>query len=189
MKKLCLYPALAALALFMACEPEVIPDEDKEPEKEDIVDPKPEPPTPPVDEEKKEPSYDNLGAYDDLKNYVNRDLVPDFKLGAGVNVPSYLQQAQVYDLAVANFNEVTAGNAMKQSSVLRRDGSMDFTEVKRFIDLAEKSGMTVYGHTLAWHAQQSNDYLNDLIKGKKVEVPSGTGTESKLQTQRPTASC
>lgn len=181
MKKLCLYPALAALALFMACEPEVIPDEDKEPEKEDIVDPKPEPPTPPVDEEKKEPSYDNLGAYDDLKNYVNRDLVPDFKLGAGVNVPSYLQQAQVYDLAVANFNEVTAGNAMKQSSVLRRDGSMDFTEVKKFIDLADQSGMTVYGHTLAWHAQQSNDYLNDLIKGKKVEVPSGTGTEVILQ--------
>ena len=54
-------------------------------------------------------------------------------------------------------------------------------EVKKFIDLADRSGMTVYGHTLAWHAQQSRDYLNDLIKGRKVEDPSGTGTEVILE--------
>lgn len=177
--RLYIYPALAAMAFLMACEPDVLPE--KEPDDEEIVDPKPEPPKPPVVEEDKEPSYDNLSSYDVLKNYVNRDMSPDFKLGAGVNVPSYLQQGQVYDLAVSNFNELTAGNAMKQASVLRRDGSMDFTEVKKFIDLADQSGMTVYGHTLAWHAQQSRDYLNDLIKGRKVEDPSGTGTEVILE--------
>ena len=143
--RLYIYPALAAMALLMACEPDVLPE--KEPDDEEIVDPKPEPPTPPAVEEDKEPSYDNLSAYDVLKNYVNRDMTPDFKLGAGVNVPSYLQQGQVYDLAVSNFNELTAGNAMKQASVLRRDGSMDFTEVKKFIDMLEIHKMNVFH----WH--------------------------------------
>ena len=147
------------MTLLMACKPEDRPGTNPG---GNVVKPQPEPPTPPVGGNA-EPSYDNLDAYDVLKNYVDFDKSPDFKLGISVNVPEYLRQTQVYDLATSNFNEMTAGNAMKQASVLRRDGSMDFTQVKNFINMAEKSGMTVYGHTLAWHAQQSKDYLNDLI--------------------------
>jgi len=165
------------MTLIMACKPEDRPGTNPG---GDVVKPQPEPPTPPVGGNA-EPSYDNLDAYDVLKNYVDFAKTPDFKLGAAVNVPEYLRQTKVYEIATSNFNEMTAGNAMKQASVLRRDGSMDFSQVKNFINMAEKSGMTVYGHTLAWHAQQSKDYLNDLIKGKKVEVPSGTGTDVILE--------
>ncbi len=168
-----MYPALAAMALLMACEPDVLPEDD--PDKGEVVNPTPKPPV------NNEPSYDNLSAYDVLRNYVDFEKNPDFKLGVAVSVSDYLNKTKVYELAKSNFNEMTAGNAMKQASVLRRDGSMDFTQVKKFIDLADQSGMTVYGHTLAWHSQQSKDYLNDLIRGKKVEVPSGTGTDVILE--------
>ena len=121
--------------------------------------------------------YDYLDDYDVLKSYVNRAVSPDFKLGAAVNAESFIRQSDEYDIVSANFDEVTAGNAMKQASVMRPDGSMDFTVVKNFIDRAEKAGMTVYGHTLAWHSQQQNAYLNNLIKGKRVELPSADGED------------
>lgn len=128
------------------------------------------------------PSYDNLSAYGTLKSYVDRTVSPDFKLGAAVTVSNFLKMTTEYKMITANFDEMTAGNAMKQSSVLRSDGSMDFTQVRNFINAAENAGMTVYGHTLAWHSQQSNAYLNGLIKGERVDVPAGTGECVLFQT-------
>ena len=66
---------------------------------------------------------------------------------------------------------------MKGASIVRKDGSMDFSTVKRFLDVAEAAGMTVYGHTLAWHSQQPVQYLNSLIEGKRVELPEGETAE------------
>ena len=126
-------------------------------------------------------SYDNLSGYDVLKSYVNREVSPDFKLGAAVTVSNFLGKSQEYKMATENFDEMTTGNAMKQASILRYDGSMDFSTVISFLDEAEAAGMTVYGHTLAWHSQQAEAYLNGLIKGKKVEVPEGTGTAILLE--------
>ena len=178
---------ISASLCFSACTPDDLPDngeDDKEEvrppwhNKEENEDSDPTPTPDPVPDTT--PSYNNLDAYDHLKNYVNRTVSPDFKLGAAVTVSNFLKKTQEYSVVTQNFNEMTAGNAMKQASILRRDGSMDFTQVRSFLDAAEQAGMTVYGHTLAWHAQQSNDYLNGLIKGKKVEVPDGTGEDIML---------
>nr|WMX25157.1 endo-1,4-beta-xylanase [uncultured bacterium] len=174
---------LASLLCWSACAPEdpvVEGDDDKE-----VVRP------PWLDEDEKDDDdsdpapvpgpYDYLDDYDVLKSYVNRAVSPDFKLGAAVNAETFIRQSDEYDIVSANFDEVTAGNAMKQASVMRPDGSMDFTVVKNFIDRAEKAGMTVYGHTLAWHSQQQNAYLNNLIKGKRVEIPSADGEDLLLE--------
>ena len=178
---------LGALALSsiccMACFPDDYLDETKKNQPIEKPEPKPEPDPDPTPDPDPNPnpnpggdlSYDNLAAYDVLKSYVNRTVSPDFKLGAAVTVSNFLKKTQEYKMATENFDEMTAGNAMKQASILRNDGSMDFTQVRNFLNAAEQAGMTVYGHTLAWHAQQSNAYLNGLIKGKKVEVPGGTG--------------
>ena len=104
-----------------------------------------------------------LSGYDDLKTYVDRSASPNFKLGAGVTVSEYNEGGTVQRVAVANFDEVTAGNAMKHASVVGNDGSMDFDPVTSFVTNAESLGQTVYGHTLAWHSQQNNRYLNNLI--------------------------
>ena len=125
------------------------------------------------DDEKPEDklSYENLGAYDVLKSYVDRTESPDFKLGLAINANSFIQKGKDYNLAVENFNEMTADNAMKQSSIMRNDGSMDFNTVRNFVNAAEQAGMTIYGHTLAWHSQQATGYLNGLVQSKKVDLP------------------
>jgi GH35 family endo-1,4-beta-xylanase len=171
----------------VSCRPDIEPEEPPQietpaPKPEPEPEPEPEPdPDPDPNPGQNPPSYDNLSAYGPLKSYVNRTVTPGFKLGAAVNAETFIRQSDEYRIVSENFDEVTAGNAMKQASVMRPDGSMDFTTVKNFIDRAEGAGMTVYGHTLAWHAQQQNAYLNNLIKGKKVELPSADGEDILLE--------
>ena len=117
--------------------------------------------------------YEYLNAYDVLKNYVRPSASPDFKLGAALAASEFTAAGQVYALAKTNFHEMTAGNDMKYASVVGDKGEMNFDTVKGFVSAAEEAGMTVYGHTLAWHAQQNNKYLNSLIADKEIEVEEG----------------
>lgn len=117
----------------------------------------------PVDKPEYLEQYEYLKDYDVLKSYVNREASPNFKLGAGVTASKFVEHGQEYLLAVSNFDEVTAGNAMKHASVVGNNGKMNFDAVTTFVEEAEKAGITVYGHTLAWHAQQNNKFLNTLI--------------------------
>lgn len=114
--------------------------------------------------------YEYLNAYDALKTYVDRSVNPNFKLGAGIGVNDFLKGEMVYSMAVANFDDLTAGNAMKYSSCVSDRGLMDFSTVTKFVDAARAAGITIYGHTLAWHSQQNNKYLNGLIADKEIEI-------------------
>lgn len=114
--------------------------------------------------------YEYLNVYDALKTYVDCSANPNFKLGAGVGVNDFLQGEMVRSVAVANFDELTAGNAMKYSSCVSDKGVMDFSTVTKFVDAAKAAGLTIYGHTLAWHSQQNNKYLNGLIADKEIEI-------------------
>lgn len=107
----------------------------------------------------------NLQEYDVLKNYVNRTENPGFKLGIAVDENDFINKGAAFSIAQTNFDDVTPGNAMKYSSVVKDDGTMDFSTVKSFIETAEAAGLTVYGHTLCWHSQQNLNYLNGLLKG------------------------
>lgn len=104
-----------------------------------------------------------LNQYDVLKNYVNRGENPNFKLGVAIAASDFLKKELVYGLAVSNFDEMTAGNAMKYASIVKDDGSVDFSQVTSFVQTAKEAGMTVYGHTLCWHSQQNKTYLEKLI--------------------------
>lgn len=117
--------------------------------------------------------YQYLNNYEPLKKYVEDMKAagkcnPDFKLGIALEAAEFNKQALVYCLAGSNFNEMTAGNAMKMASCVKDDGSMDFSTVKEFVKNAKDADMTIYGHTLAWHSQAANKYLNGLIKGKEL---------------------
>lgn len=118
--------------------------------------------------------YEYLNAYDALKTYVDRGAHPNFKLGAGITVREFLKGELVHSLAVTNFDEMTAGNAMKYSSCVSDDGTMDFSTVTKFVDMAKAAGLTIYGHTLAWHSQQNNKYLNKLIAPTIIPGEPGT---------------
>lgn len=114
--------------------------------------------------------YEYLNAYDALKTYIDRSTHPNFKLGIGVAANDFLKGEMVRSVAVANFDEVVAGNAMKYASIVADDGSMDFGTVTKFVEAAKTSGLTVYGHTLCWHSQQNNKWLNSLIANKPKPV-------------------
>ena len=107
--------------------------------------------------------YEYLNAYDALKTYIDRSANPDFKLGIALSASDFLKGEVVRTMAISNFDEMTAGNAMKYASCVANDGSMDFGTVGKFVSAAKAGGLTIYGHTLAWHAQQNNKYLNGLI--------------------------
>lgn len=59
---------------------------------------------------------------------------------------------------------------MKYASCVADDGSMNFGTVENFVSAAKAGGLTIYGHTLGWHAQQNNKYLNGLLKDKEMDV-------------------
>ena len=118
--------------------------------------------------------YQYLNKYEALKNYVDRNASPGFKLGQGITVSDFLKEGLVYSVACENFDEVTAGNAQKYSSVVGDDGTMNFGTVTKFVETARNAGITIYGHTLCWHSQQNNTYLNNLIADRVV---SGEPTE------------
>ena len=107
----------------------------------------------------------NLQEYDVLKNYVDRAGNPGFKLGIAVDENDFINRGAAFSIAQTNFDDVTPGNAMKYSSVVKDDGTMDFSTVEDFIETAEAAKLTVYGHTLCWHAQQNLTYLNGLLRG------------------------
>ena len=114
--------------------------------------------------------YEYLKEYDVLKSYVDRSAYPNFKLGAGVTASKFVENGQEYLMSTTNFDEVTPGNAMKHASIVDDKGKMDFTLVKNFVAKAADAGISVYGHTLAWHSQQNIKFLNNEIANKKVVV-------------------
>lgn len=116
----------------------------------------------------------SLQEYDVLKNYVNRTDNPTFKLGVAVDDNDFINRGALFSIAQSNFEDVTPGNAMKHSSVVKDDGSMDFTTVEKFITAAQEAGLTIYGHTLCWHSQQNLTYLNGLLKGGKSKMAKKT---------------
>ena len=119
--------------------------------------------------------YLYLNNYVPLKKYV-QDLKdagkcnPDFKLGVALTASEFNEQGIVYCLAGSNFDEMTAGNAMKYASCVDNKGVMNFDNVSSFVANAKDAGLTIYGHTLAWHSQQNNKYLNSLIADKEIKV-------------------
>lgn len=117
--------------------------------------------------------YQYLNNYEPLKKYVedmkaSGKCNPNFKLGIALEAAEFNKQGLVYCLAGSNFNETVAGNAMKMASCVADDGRMNFDNVSEYVKKATDAGLSVYGHTLAWHEQQPNKYLKRLIADKEL---------------------
>ena len=108
-------------------------------------------------------NYHYLDAYKGLKEYIDYEKYPNFKLGAGTTVNDYLNKTSVKNMINENFTETVAGNAMKMASCVNGSGNMNFTTVKNYVKKATEAGLNVYGHTLAWHSQQPKEWLLKLL--------------------------
>lgn len=127
--------------------------------------------------------YEYLNDYAPLKEYLDRNAHPGFKVSAALGVDEFNQQGPLFRLAAHNFDEIVAGNAMKMASCVNDQGVMDFSKVSSFVSAAEDAGLTVYGHTLAWHAQQPKKWLEKLIADKELDVDPGQKTFKELYRQ------
>lgn len=127
--------------------------------------------------------YEYLNDYAPLKEYLDRNAHPGFKVSAALGVDEFNQQGPLFRLAAHNFDEIVAGNAMKMASCVNDQGVMDFSKVSSFVSAAEDAGLTVYGHTLAWHAQQPRKWLEKLIADKELDVDPGQKTFKELYRQ------
>lgn len=119
-------------------------------------------------------SMEYLSEYQTLKQYKTN---PNLKLGVGVTASNYASQGVEFRLVNDNFDEMTPGNAMKYASVVADNGSMNFSTITSFVNAAKEAGTTIYGHTLAWGAQQNNKYLNSLIADKEIEIDPDASVE------------
>ena len=127
--------------------------------------------------------YEYLNDYAPLKEYLDRGAHPGFKVSAALGVDEFNQQGPLFRLAAHNFDEIVAGNAMKMASCVNDQGVMDFSKVSSFVRAAEDAGLTVYGHTLAWHAQEPRKWLEKLIADKELDVDPDQKTFTELSRQ------
>ena len=111
-------------------------------------------------------NYRYLDEYHALKEYIDYEKYPNFRLGSGTTVSSYLNETTFRNMINKNFTETVAGNAMKMGSCVDGNGTMNFSTVTQYVNTATKAGLNVYGHTLAWHSQQPNGWLRKLIADK-----------------------
>lgn len=112
-----------------------------------------------------------------LKMYVDRSKHPNFKFSGAIEAWDFNSNAKLRDTIAANFDEIVAGNSMKYSSCVNGSGDLNFNTVTQFCDAAKAKGLTIYGHTLAWHSQQQPGYLLGLMNNVEVDVPDAEKEE------------
>ena len=127
--------------------------------------------------------YEYLNDYAPLKENLDRGAHPGFKVSGALGVDEFNQQGPLFRLAAHNFDEIVAGNAMKMASCVNDQGAMDFSKVSSFIAAAEDAGVSVYGHTLAWHAQQPKKWLEKLLADKELKIDPNQKTFKELSRQ------
>lgn len=112
-----------------------------------------------------------LDTFPDLKTYINRVVNPNFRFGVALSLSDYTNQGVMYRLANRNFDEIVLGYEMKHGAVVQADGSLALDNVNKLLKTAKDAGMSVYGHTLCWHANQNAGYLRSLIAPLTVTTP------------------
>ncbi|MCK2220065.1 endo-1,4-beta-xylanase [Actinomadura sp. ATCC 31491] len=79
-----------------------------------------------------------------------KDRVP-FTLGSALTRPDTLGVHG--ELLARHFNGITPGNELKWDATEPREGEFAFADGDALVDFGLQHGMTVRGHTLAWHSQ------------------------------------
>lgn len=103
-----------------------------------------------------------IANYDNIKDYAQQ-YTPNMKIGIGMGADLYANNENGEgDLANANYQVFTPGNAMKNDAIMGNSGSLNFTTVDKLL-AALDGNMQLYGHNFFWHTQQNQTYLKSLI--------------------------
>jgi GH35 family endo-1,4-beta-xylanase len=100
---------------------------------------------------------EKISRYEALNTYTN------FVLGVGIDLSLYMNNETYRNTVNANFDEITVGYDMKHGAIVSGAGALNFTKVDALVERLKAAGLSIYGHTLAWHQNQNASYLNGLI--------------------------
>ncbi|WP_171074929.1 endo-1,4-beta-xylanase [Nonomuraea basaltis] len=79
-----------------------------------------------------------------------KDKVP-FAMGSALTRPDTLGVHG--ELLARHFNGITPGNELKWDATEPREGEFNFADGDHLVNFGVEHGMTIRGHTLAWHSQ------------------------------------
>ena len=113
-----------------------------------------------------------IANYDNIKDYAQQ-YTPNMKIGIGMGADLYANNENGEgDLANANYQVFTPGNAMKNDAIMGNSGSLNFATVDKLL-AALDGNMRLYGHNFFWHTQQNQTYLKSLIAPTLVVESDG----------------
>jgi endo-1,4-beta-xylanase len=75
------------------------------------------------------------------------------KIGTAVDMSALASDAPYAAAVAREFNTVTPENVMKWEVVEPTQGTYDWTQADKLVDVARHNGQAVRGHTLVWHSQ------------------------------------
>ena len=113
-----------------------------------------------------------IANYDNIKDYAQQNT-PNMLIGIGMGADLYINNANGEgNLANANYQIFTPGNAMKNDAIMGNSGSLNFATVDKLIEALD-GNMKLYGHNFFWHTQQNQCYLKSLIAPTLVVESDG----------------
>ena len=113
-----------------------------------------------------------IANYDNIKDYAQQ-YTPNMKIGIGMGADLYASNENGEgDLANANYQVFTPGNAMKNDAIMGNSGSLNIATVDKLL-AALDGNMQLYGHNFFWHTQQNQTYLKSLIAPTLVVESDG----------------
>ena len=93
----------------------------------------------------------------DISGVSLKEIYKDyFMIGTIYN--TYIDSGKDNELVKQHFNVITPENLMKPEYMQRPQGTFNFRDSDHMMSIAERDGLAVVGHTLAWHSQ-SGDFL------------------------------
>ena len=91
-----------------------------------------------------------------------------FLIGAAINDSQARGDDSVATACITSqFNCLVAENCMKPKEVQPAEGQWHWQKADRFVEFAERNGITVIGHCLVWH-QQTGDWMFCGADGQKA---------------------
>jgi endo-1,4-beta-xylanase len=108
-------------------------------------------------------NVDSIGNYADTTGSLKS--LASFPIGFAADYTLSTTNTAYWNTIKREGSAITFGNELKNSSVLKNDGTFNFTTADAFYNLATNAGLQVYGHCLVWHSQQNTNFLNTIVGG------------------------
>lgn len=113
------------------------------------------------------PLQEAISRYEALNSYAG------FVLGVGIDLSLYMNDEAYRSVVDQNFDEITVGYDMKHGAMVGGQGDVSFARTDALVERLKAAGLSVYGHTLVWHQNQSAAYLNRLIAPEVIPGAPG----------------